>query len=97
MNNETVERTVEIPRRKISNFIIIELLTSAICLVLGIFSFAMLVLPMYFALSNFHNLYLLLLYPIEFIIYPIARRYKRKIINDAYWYSFNSIKQENNR
>ena len=87
MNNETVEQTMEIPGKKISNFII-ELLTSVICLVLGIFSFAMLVLPMYFALSNFNNLYLLLLYPIEFIIYPIVRRYKRKIMNDAYWYSF---------
>lgn len=87
MKNETVERTVEIPGRKISNFAI-ELLTSAICLILGIFSFAVLVLPMYFALSNFNNLYLLLLYPIEFIIYPITRKYKRKIMNDAYWYNF---------
>ena len=87
MKNETVERTVKIPGRKISNFAI-ELLTSSICLVLGILSFAVLVLPMYFALSNFNNLYLLLLYPIEFIIYPITRNYKRKIMNDAYWYSF---------
>ena len=87
MNNETVEQTMEIPGKKISNFII-ELLTSAICLVLGIFSFVMLVLPMYFALSNFDNLYLLLLYPIEFLIYPMVIRYKRKVINDAYWYSF---------
>lgn len=87
MNNETVEQTMEIPGKKISNFII-GLMTSAICLVLGIFSFAILVLPMYLALSNFNNRYLLLLYPIEFIIYPIVRRYRRKIINDAYWYSF---------
>lgn len=87
MNNEAVERAVEIPGKKISNFII-ELLTSAICLVLGIFSFVILVLPMYLALSNFNNRYLLLLYPIEFIIYPIVKRYKRKVMNDAYWYSF---------
>ena len=87
MNNETVEQTAEIPGKKINNFII-ELLTSAICLVLGIFSFVVLVLPMYFVLSNFDNLYLLLLYPIEFLIYPMVRRYKRKVINDAYWYSF---------